>query len=222
METIFEDIAHIVKYFGAIETSVLRVYLVRAYDLSKNMASMKIHKAVVQRLCKEMKDEAGNVFIVSPFTNSISSRDARMSRAIRVALEFMNKNDTNFFHESVVICMNATALLQVRMPPSDAALAENRRAQAKIIEISYVLPNNEFFFAQMLAEKPVSIEFRPFIKRVACVEPGYNVDMLQNIGFTMFVQFGRGRFTFTRDDIHVTQETDRWSKVKDVPATRNG
>lgn len=222
MERIFEDIAHVAKYFGAIETSVLRVYLSRAYGLSKNMSAMKIHKAVVQRLCKELQDDAGNTFIVSVDRDSVTSRDIRMSRAIRVALEFMGERDTAFFRESVVIGLNPTALLQVRMPPSTDALEKNKRTQAKIIEISYIMPNNEFFSAKMMEDKPVSVDFRPFIKRVACVEPGFNADMLQNIGYTMFVQFGRGRFTFTRDDIFLTPEEGRWSRVKDIPTMKNG
>lgn len=218
MDIISESISYIVNAFGAIEESVLQVYIERAFDMTKNRAKLQIRNAIGRHICKSVKSKEGYDFVTTFFRNEVTGRDIRMSRAIRVALEFIKKGETDFFRDFTLIGREAPTLLRVILRPDEESLKRNGKLQAKTIEISYIMKNTEISTSNLLAQKPVAVSQRPYICRIGVVETGFCEEKLYRVGYELFIRFGANRFTFISDDIlQPTVPADkRWADVPDL------
>lgn len=203
-----QEINRMVTRFHAVQRSVLLLYLSRYYNMSTERATSALHKAEVAHYCY-MQDD----FVCESDTTKIDSYIRQMSRAIRVALEFMSLEEYTFFDRRVLNAPDCTALLYVLMPPSEEALKKNAAATTKLLQISYIPRGSEIATSRMLASVPVPLEVRKVIQRVAIVEPGYREDYIAKAGYVMFVRFGRDSYTFNRDDIKYTDKESRWDDV---------
>lgn len=204
-----QEINRMVTRFHAVHRSVMLLYLSRYYNMSMNMAANALHKAEVAHYCYTKDD-----FVCESDQTTIDSTIHQMSRAIRVALEFMGLEEYTFFDRRVLNSTDCTALLHVLMPPSEEALQKNAAATTKLLQISYIPRGSEIATSRMLASMPVPLEVQKVIQRVAIVETGYREEFIAKAGYMMFVRFGRNSYTFNSDDVHYTEKEGRWDDVK--------
>lgn len=204
-----EDIVYMVNRFHAIHRSVLVVYLSKKFNISEAAAEKAIHKAVVARACYEK----GDGFIVdSPFFEP-NSTSVHMSRAIRVAIEFMSDGETDFMAQRVLEGNDRNTLLYVQLTPSEEEIARDESFSAKLLQISYIPKGNEIVASQMLASVKVPAEMRNILRRVAIVEPGFRQSYVRKAGYLMFIRFGTDMYSFTDNDIIHTDPETRWDDV---------
>src|SRR5699024_502696 len=123
-----QEINHMVTRFHAVQRSVLLLYLSRYYNMSTEMAANALHKAEVAHYCY-VKDD----FVCESDGTVVDSTIRQMSRAIRVALEFMGLEEYTFFDRRVLNATDCTALLYVLLPPDEEALQKNAAATTKLL-----------------------------------------------------------------------------------------
>ena len=205
-----DEVVYMVNRFNAIEQSVLTLYISKYFNISEDNARKAIHKCIVARACCE-KDN----FIVDKFFTVPNSSHSQMSRAIRVALEFMDVGETGFMRERVVNGNDRNTLLMVQVPATPEAKAVNASAPSQLIQISYIARGDELTASEMLITLPVPSDLRKILRRVAIVEPGFNQEFVRKAGYMMFIRFGRNMYTFTSNDIINTYKETRWDDVKE-------
>ena len=205
-----DEVVYMVNRFNAIEQSVLTLYISKYFNSSEDNARKAIHKCIVARACCE-KDN----FIVDKFFTVPNSSHSQMSRAIRVALEFMDVGETGFMRERVVNGNDRNTLLMVQVPATPEAKAVNASAPSQLIQISYIARGDELTASEMLITLPVPSDLRKILRRVAIVEPGFNQEFVRKAGYMMFIRFGRNMYTFTSNDIINTDKETRWDDVKE-------
>ena len=203
-----QEINHMVTRFHAVQRSVLLLYLSRYYNMSTEMAANALHKAEVAHYCY-VKDD----FVCESDGTVVDSTIRQMSRAIRVALEFMGLEEYTFFDRRVLNATDCTALLYVLLPPDEEALQKNAAATTKLLQISYIQRGSEIATSRMLASMPVPKEVRKVIQRIAIVETGYREEYIAKAGYMMFIRFGRDSYTFNSNDVFRTDKESRWNDV---------
>lgn len=201
-------IARVVRQFHAVHKIVMAMYVSRLFNISRDMAENTIHKAMLAHQCVEK----GDYICESQFIDPDSSH-MQMSRAIRVALEFMKLGEEDFFERRVLPSVDCRALLYVMQPPTAEAKEKNAAASTQLIEISYIMRGSEVASSVLESKFPVPSHLRNSIRRIAIVEPGFRQDYIVKAGYAMFIRFGKGMFTFVTTDVFTTAPETRWDDV---------
>ena len=168
-----QEISRMVTRFHAIHRSVLLLYISRFCNISMDMANNTLHHALAAHYCYEMGD-----YICESDLIKTDSYAKQMSRAIRVAIEFMALEEYTFFERRVLTASDCTALLYVLLPPSEEALKKNAAAATQLLQISYIPRGSEIATSRMLASVPISKEVRIVTRRVAIVETGFRQEYI--------------------------------------------
>ncbi len=92
-----QEISRMVTRFHAIHRSVLLLYISRFCNISMDMANNTLHHALAAHYCYEMGD-----YICESDLVKTDSYAKQMSRAIRVAMEFMALEEYTFFERRVL------------------------------------------------------------------------------------------------------------------------
>lgn len=203
-----QEISRMVTRFHAIHRSVLLLYISRFCNISMDMANNTLHHALAAHYCYEMGD-----YICESDLVKTDSYAKQMSRAIRVAMEFMALEEYTFFERRVLTASDCTALLYVLLPPSEEAMKKNAAAATQLLQISYIPRGSEIATSRMLASVPISKEVRNVTRRVAIVETGFRQEYIAKAGYMMFIRFGKDKFTFNSDDVFYTDKETRWDDV---------
>lgn len=208
--TISQEIKKVVTRFHVIHKSVLSLYLSRYYNQSKELTDKSIHKAAVARICYELADD----FIGETPFSEVTSTAKQMSRAFRVAIEFMKIEEYSFLDSRVLAGNDCNTLLLVTKPPNDEVRKNNAGAQSSVIQISYIPRGNEVVTSQMMASVPVADFMRKMVIRIGIVETGFRLDYIGKVGFSMLIHFGKDQYTFETNDIITIEKEGRWDDVK--------
>ena len=209
--TISQEIQSVVRQFHAIHRSVLIYYLCKYFSVTQTLADKTIHKSAVGHFCYELD----NGFVAEKYSYKVDTSDERMSKALRVAFEFMGVGERTFRNTRMVKGTDANTLLMVQQIPSEEFLEKNPDAENQLIQISYIMRGNEFGASHMLASRPVPERFRSSLCRIAIIEDETDISKIENAGYRMFIRFKKGSYSVKASDIIYTDKETRWN---DVPA----
>ena len=211
--TIYEEIKGTVQRFHAVHRYVLALYLSICYgeEMSFELAEKSIHKAALGRYCYE----DGDFITESPHIKP-NAGHAQMSRAFRVALEFMNYGEYSFLDRRVIRGNDANTLLMVLQPTETDGEDTGRPTRTQLIQISYIPRGGEVATSQMLANVSVSKPVKDILRRIAIVETGFRQDYIAKAGYAMFIRFGKDQYTFNSNDVFEVDKETRWADVKET------
>lgn len=207
--TISQEIQSVVRQYHAIHRSVLIQYLMKYFNKTKSEINNQIHKSAVGKYCYELD----NGFVAEKWNYRVSTPEIRMSRALRVALDFMGDGEQTFLQYRVAKGSDANTLLLVQQIPSEKYLKTHPDARPHTIQICYIMRGDEFWTSNMMASKPVPEEYRDDLVRIAIVEEETDLQKVLKAGYAMFVRFSDGSYNFSAQDVIPVAKEVRWDDV---------
>lgn len=157
-----EVIKKLLKKLDIIPEPLLALYLMKVYKLSENMAHQAVYAACRNRTCYKVN---GNNVARTSFIE-MNSNYMKVAKAFRVLLEFM-PGTQNFV---------------VAAYPWLLAFSNGKN----FVQICFIERDMELVSSMVIAEKPVSQEDRPSIKRIAIMDTGCDVSKMKAAGFAYF------------------------------------
>lgn len=207
--TVTEQIKYMMVRFHILHKSVLSLYLSLYFNQPKKTMESAIHKAAIGRHCYELGDD----FIAETYNTPVDDNAKEISRAVRVALEFMSVEETDFMKSRVLPTNTRPTLLSVIIPAPQEAREIDATTQSSIIEVQYLPLGSELAICRHLSQVPVPKEERQFLHRIAIVETNFQEQYIKKVGFTMLIHFGKDKYTFVTDDVHNRDMAHRWDDV---------
>ena len=198
MTSISQEIQSVVRQFHAIHRSVLIYYLMKYFGKTKSEIDSQIHKSAIGKYCYELE----NGFVAEKWNYKVTTAEERMSKALRVALEFMGEGEKTFLLFRVVKGTDANTLLLVQQ---DGAIS--------MIQISYIMRGDEYWTSDKMASKPIPEQFRDSLFRIAIIEEETDLKKVRKAGYAMFIRFRRDNYNFSKQDVTSVDKDERWDDV---------
>lgn len=158
-----EAIKSLLRKIEVIPEALVVMYLMKAYGLTENMARQAVFAACRNRVCYKKGDNLARL----PYLESDSAL-MKKALAFRLVIEFLpDSQDFNVGSSPWVVSF----------------LRGNNLVQVCIIE-----RDMEYVSSRMMAEKPIPVEERAGIKRIAILENGCDISKIRKAGYTYFCQ----------------------------------
>lgn len=206
---IYDEIKLALSVFQALHQDVLERYLSIRYDLTPALANSSLHKAVIAHQCYLLD----NGFVTLSSNMSITSRHREMSRAFRVALEFMEPKEDSFLTSRILKGHSFDCLLHVIVPPDEETRQQNPFVQSRLVQICSIPTGNELALTLALAANGMPNDMRNTVCRIGIVEPSFRHELTKKVGFIMFIPFKKDAYDFQTGDVINEDDTTRWKDV---------
>lgn len=181
-----EVIKNLLRKIEVLPEALVVMYLMKAYGLTENMARQAVFAACRNRVCFKKGDDLARY----PYLDSDSTL-RKKAMAFRLVIEFLpDSQDFNINFSPWLISF----------------LRGNN-----LVQICFIERDMEYVMSRMIADKPIPAEERNFIKRIAILENGCDVDKVRKAGFAYFCHVDAGyglKIIRKNNDVQ-----DAWSDV---------
>lgn len=139
------------------------LYLQKIYpEMTPKAVTMALNRAIFDLQCNYDKEK--DIISMYKGPEISKTRMEAMSRAFRVAVELMDSN------QQIVHCSYP---FEYQVINGD-----------KVFEITYLYTGQESAVSHVVASKKVDEDERPFVRRIAVVDYGAEIDYIKRVGFS--------------------------------------
>lgn len=156
-----EAIKKLIRKLEILPEVLVQMYLRKKFNLSENMAAQAAHSACRARCAYKV----GNCLAAAPYIK-MDSAHMKRAKAFRVYLEFIQKSDG------------------FTIPGYPWVLVFN--SGVNYVQVCCIDRDMELVSSKVIADKPVPMEDRKTIKRIAIMDPSCSIDRIKAAGFSHF------------------------------------